>query len=192
MSDLQYLLEPLDWTREFKRLLKCIEVQMHYLDEDKRRKLASYHTSIALGGYLAIHSKQLLSITWQDILNKRESDAYWNRNAAEHKVNFHAELLELVRRNYEICRPFASHYLVVSNPLKHQKPLIDRTYNNTLAQIMLKCGFDIGKEGSHILRKTGALRIYNEKGADPSALKYVSELLKHKSIGMTRTYLCLT
>lgn len=191
MSDLQYSLRPLDWKTEFIRLLRRIDKQLRPLEDDKRRKLASYQTSIALGGFLAIHSRQLLSIKWNDVLYKNETDSYCNTNLKGHSIAFHPHLLKIIRKNYEICRPFANHHLIVSNPLKHQKMLIDRTFNYRLARIFSTCGFDIGKEGSHILRKTGALRIYHEKGGGDQAMQYVSELLGHRSIGTTRTYLCL-
>lgn len=192
MSDLQYCLAPLDWNSEFNRILKSIAKEVDQLEDDRKRKLASYYTSIALGGYLTIHSRQLLMLKWDDVIYKNRSDAFWNNNEKGHRVPFHPDLLKIIKRNYAICKPFANHHLIVSNPLKHQKLLIDRTYNNTLSQILLNRGIDIGTEGSHILRKTGALRIYNEKGGGPEALQYVSELLNHRSFGMTRTYLCLT
>ncbi len=191
MSDLQYSMRPLEWKSEFKKILKAVELEVNKQEDDKKRKLASYHTSIALGGYLGIHSRQLLAIKWEDVIKKKKTDTFWNKNAKGHEVHFHPELISIIKRNYKICRPFADHHLIVSNPLKHQKPLIDRAFNNTLAQILLNCGYDIGSEGSHILRKTGALRIYNEMGRGEDALQYVSEFLNHRSLGMTRTYLGL-
>lgn len=192
MSDLQYAMRPLQWTGEFKCVLKTIARDIELLEGDRKRKLASYHTSIALGGYLGVHSQQLLAIKWEDVINKKKTDTFWNNNEAGHRVSFHSELLTIVRRNYKICRPFADHHFIVSNPLKYQTRLISRTYNNTLHHILLNCGIDIGDEGSHILRKTGAYRIFKQKGGDLQALQYISEFLNHKSLSMTRTYLDLT
>ncbi|QSE96512.1 tyrosine-type recombinase/integrase [Fulvivirga lutea] len=189
MSVGQTACSPLDWDREFQKLLKELSVAIHEAEGERKVTLARYQTAIAIGGYLGPRAKELLHFTWFDFLGKSEKDVYEFKTEKNRKIYFNEKLLKLISANYKIIDPNNVHDFILESPKHPGKPISTRAFNKAFKKVLENYNVITDNPSSHTLRKTFAYRVFDNKGKDEQALIFVGEVLGHSSIDYTRKYL---
>ncbi len=171
--------------------MKQLSIAIHTALGEKKKHLACYQTSIAIGGYLGPRAKELLQFTWHHVINKKEKDLYEFKTEKNRKVYYNNKLLQLVKANFQIIDPINVHdFILASNELN--KPITTRAFNKSFKHILKQYSIETDNPSSHTLRKTFAYRVFKNEGGDESALIFVSEILAHSTLKVTRKYLGIT
>ncbi len=157
------------------------------LSRDKDYK---FSLLICIGIFMGLRIKDILKLTWLDILDKDQIDIVESKTKKHRFITFHPELKAHIKRSYcdmEITDPAE---LVFINRYK-TKSICVQYINRRLKDIMVK--YKVATDGkgisTHGFRKTMGRRIYENHSGSERSLVLLSEILNHSSIGITRLYL---
>lgn len=190
MSRFQTPCAPLDWKNEFLYFLAQMDGEIHReTDDSKRLKLVKYQTIIAIGGYFGPRAKEFLTMTWNDIIDKKEGEIFEYKTEKKRKVAFHPNFISYANRNFKIINPLNIHHLILhktSSPLERiATPQFNRAFKNYLVKFNIKTE----NPSSHTLRKTFMERLWNRLGADSKAYLTVAKHMGYQDVSQVQDYL---
>lgn len=166
--------QPLTW-EQFEKLMLDMTAIIQSSEDRLKRKYAMYQTGIACGAYLGPTTNELLSIRWCDI--KGVGAYIFKLETHRSPIVIPTELRVLIKKNYDILRPFSTQEFVIKDAFKDiNKPIWGGVFNNVFLKILDQHGIDIPCPSVQTLRKTFARQTYLELGSTPEAI----DLLAHE------------
>ena len=185
--------EPLDWKDEFLYLLNHIEKEYERKVGADRDRLLRYHTMIATGGFLGTRAKEMLNLSWNDIVGKTENDIFQFKQGRKRKVYFADAYIEMVNQNFQRIKPANIYDLILHKKDRPTVPISTRQFNASFARLLKRAGIHKEVPSSHTLRKTFGTYIYKEYfKSTEEGLITASQMLDHQDIEETKKYIGIT
>ncbi|HKC69143.1 MAG TPA: tyrosine-type recombinase/integrase [Bacteroidia bacterium] len=171
---------------EWKDFLSLVE-------ELKRDKEYLFSLLIALGCYCGLRISDILSITWEDLIEAETLLIQEKKTAKVRNVTLNPALCELIMyvysklKNYEKINADTDFVFINRQGSKLTLQYVNRKLHTIFAEHNVK----VKNGSSHTLRKTFGKRVYEVNNKSESALVLLSQIFKHSSTAVTRRYIGL-
>ena len=169
----------IDWNTITNLILK--------LERDGNWKFAIL---IAIGIYTGLRISDILSLKWNDLLNKEFLGITEKKTKKFRNIKLNPQLLDIVARIFKAQKITNPDTLIFMNRWGTGTIRIQYV-NSMLKKIFIK--YKISKDGTsisaHSLRKSFGRRIWEINQNSEKSLVILSEVLKHSSIATTKIYL---
>lgn len=159
----------------------------------KQDELYRDYLLITLGCYFGLRISDLLSIRWEDIIDKTELVLIEQKTKKSRKITFNPNVIQAVN--------FCSNELKLKNQLNNNDFVFSNRWNEKISvsfinkrlkYIFIRYNVKVQNASSHILRKTFGKRIYEADNKSERSLIYLSDIFSHSSISTTRRYIGIT
>ena len=148
------LSQPLPWST-YLTLIQSISTYIPTLTSDrKRERYAAYQLAIAAGCQLGLTARELLILTWQDIMYV--SVYTYKKEPWRKPQPLHEPLRTVIQDSYAIIQPEYMQQWVLTDPLIRHKPLASIRFNMVLRAIFQTFDVDVEYPSALTLRKTYA------------------------------------
>jgi integrase len=145
---------------------------------------------ISLGSFWGLRISDLLSLTWNQILNAEQLEIHEKKTGKRREIKINTQLQKHITECYNAIQPRR----IESKCFLSQKGTVFsvQRINVILKELKAKYNIKIDHFSSHSLRKTFGRAVYNnsENNAEFALVK-LSELFNHSNISTTRKYLGL-
>jgi integrase len=148
---------------------------------------------ITMGCYFGLRIGDLLSLKWNDVLNKEELNIQESKTKKTRTITFNEKVIEAINLCSNELRLKNGHWdseYVFSNRWGGQ--LSTSYINKRLKIIFTKYNVKVQNPSSHTLRKTFGKRVYEMDGQSDRSLIYLSDIFGHSSTAITRSYIGIT
>lgn len=146
---------------------------------------------IVLGCNLGLRIGDLLRITWNDVLNGDEIYPKERKTGKVRAIKINTRVKEaVIFCSKSMEEKINLHEPILSN--RWGKSLSVSYVNRRLKWVFERYRVPTTQKSSHLLRKTFAFRVYQLHGESENALVFLSEILNHSSISVTRRYIGIT
>ena len=145
---------------------------------------------VATGCYFGLRIKDLLNLTWSDVIDKNEFTITENKTGKRRLITLNVnvkEVLQHVYKSRKVKRSFSDDDFLFVN--RWNDKLTIQYINRRLHEIFLKYNVRVGNGSSHTLRKTFGKRVWEMDGQSEKSLVYLSEIFSHSSINTTKRYI---
>jgi integrase len=162
-------------------------------DRLKRDSLDRDYLLIILGCYFGLRISDLLSIRWDDVLEKEELVIIESKTKKRRLITINPRVKEAIQHCHTKIQIDNSHWkgeYVLSNQWGGK---ISVSYiNRRLKLIFKKYNVKVQNPSSHTLRKSFGRRIWDSDNQSERSLIYLSEIFNHSSTTVTRRYIGIT
>jgi integrase len=158
----------------------------------KDDKLYRDYLLITLGCYFGLRISDLLSIKWDDVIDKTELHIQESKTKKARLITFNPKVIEAIKFSSNELRSdehWNSEY-VFANRWGGQ--LSVSYINKRLKVIFSKYHVKVQNPSSHTLRKSFGKRIYEMDNQSERSLIYLSDIFGHSSTAITRRYIGIT
>ena len=159
----------------------------------KRNKEYKFLLLISIGGYCGLRLGDILSLKWQDIIDKDEFELHEGKTGKHRKITFHDSLKETISFCFnELSKEKyidVNHFIFCN---KQRKVLSRQFINRRLHQIFKANKVRVLNGSSHTLRKTFGKRVYEMNDNSEASLILLSSIFNHSSTSITRKYIGIT
>lgn len=163
------------------------------LHEDK---LYNWEAYVRLSFVTALRVGDVLSLTWDDVLDKKILNFVEQKTRKVRKIPFNKTVQDKISELYELCgRPDVNEYIMI-NKTQSLKTGKMSTYTNQYINRRLKnfkikyrMNVDINLIKTHSFRKTFGRYIYEKNGCSFQALNMLNIIYQHADIKTTQIYL---
>lgn len=151
------------------------------------------HLLITLGCYFGLRISDLLSLTWNGVIDKTELRLKESKTKKVRIITFNPKVIEAI--------DFCSNELRFKNKGWNSQYVFANRWggqlsvsyvNKRLKVIFNKYHVRAQNPSSHTLRKTFGKRIYEMDGQSERSLIYLSDIFGHSSTAITRNYIGIT
>jgi integrase len=159
----------------------------------KQDELYRDYLLITLGCYFGLRISDLLSIRWDDLIDKTELVLVEQKTKKNRKITFNPTVIQAVNfcsNELKLKNQFDKNYFVFSN--RWNERISVSFINKRLKYIFIRYNVKVQNASSHILRKTFGKRIYEADNKSERSLIYLSDIFSHSSISTTRRYIGIT
>ena len=164
------------------------ETLMQLILKLQRDKEYKFCLLIATGCFTGLRISDILSLTWDIILDKDILCLNEKKTSKHRKIKINAELKGLVSRMYKVMDNPPLNELVFIN--KYGTKQINVQYVNVrLKEIFEKYDIKASQVSSHILRKSMGRKIWSNNNYSEKSLILLSEIFNHSSVQITKRYL---
>ena len=162
------LSQPLPWNI-YLTLMQSISTHISTLpSEHKQKRYAAYQLAIAAGCQLGLTARELLILTWQDIMYVR---TYTYKKEPWRKPKpLEEPLCTIIQNNYNIIQPEYLQQWVLTDPLIRHKPLASIRFNMALKAIFQRFDITVDYPSALTLRKTYAYQQWIQSDFSTEAL----------------------
>lgn len=190
MAEDQVKTQPIDWNI-FLQLLATMDGMIHRMPAgDKKQKWIRYQTLIICGGFFGLRAKEFLNLSWDQVVNKKESSVFQFKTKRKRKIYFNEKVIKMLDHNYFLINPLNIHHLILHKQSSPTEPISTRQFNDSFAKILATCEIETENPSSHTLRKTFARHIWVDLyNKTEEGIVVTSEMLDHQDIEETKTYL---
>ncbi len=160
------------------------------LKQDEHYK---FYLLITIGSYFGLRISDLLSLRYNDVLNKEELIVTEQKTKKKRKITINQKVREAVNfcsNELRLKDKFKETDYIFSN--RWGSPVTISYINKKLKFIFKKYNVSVQNGSSHTIRKTFGRRVYELDNKSERALVYLSEIFSHSSIAMTRKYIGIT
>ena len=164
--------KPIEWS-EFMKLMEAMNKDIKGADDISSIRLARKQTSIALGAFLGLRAKELLFTRWSEVANHIY---YKFKFEARPRIKLDLYLKKMIRKNWILINPLKFGY-ILPDPFDASSPITPLKFNNILHQLFAKYDISTPAPTTLTLRKTYALKVWQENGFSDQMLKNLSEEL---------------
>lgn len=145
---------------------------------------------VACGSFFGVRIGDLLTLTWEQILNAEYLDLIEKKTAKKRTIKINPKLQKHIKNCYNAISPIS----IKSKCFTSQMGTVYSTQriNVILKETKEKYNLKINNFSTHSLRKTFGREVYNQAGVNSEfALIKLSELFNHSNTSITRRYLGL-
>lgn len=165
---------------EYQRLIKCLEDDGKFL----------WCTYCLLSFCLALRISDILNLTWDEVLNKREVTVTEKKTGKTKSIPIGANTSEHLSELYKkMKRPNIHMYIFINN--ETNKVYTRQRINQVLKLLKKKYNINVGNFSSHTFRKTFGRYVYNKMGKTEESLVLLNQIFRHTSIATTKIYIGL-
>ena len=168
-------------------------VMLGLLQRLKRDERFQDYLLIATGCYFGLRIKDLLNLTWSDVINQNEFTITESKTGKKRLITLNLsvkEVLECVCQTRKIKRGFSDDDFLFVN--RWNEKLTVQYVNRRLHDVFQKYNVRVGNGSSHTLRKTFGKRVWEMDNQSEKSLVYLSEIFSHSSINTTKRYIGIT
>lgn len=148
---------------------------------------------IVVGCYFGLRISDLLTLRWNDILEKTEVVLTEQKTNKQRRITINPKVSQALNYGSTELRSggnFNPDGYIFAN--RWDRKLSISYINKRLKVIFKKYNVHVQNPSSHTLRKTFGKRIYESDNKSERALVYLSEIFSHSSISITRKYIGIT
>ena len=144
-----------------------------------------------LGFCTACRSSDILSLKWEDILNKAECVVVEQKTGKARKLTFNPSVRNKIKELYKLLgSPDISQLIFLSKATN--RAVTVQYINQKLKQFKYKYKINIGNFSTHTFRKTFGRYVYETYNRSAESLVLLNKILNHTSIAVTKTYIGIT
>ena len=147
-------------------------------------KLWTYYLMVRVGVSTALRFSDLSRICWTDILNKEDITIKEKKRGKVREIPLPSELRETTNKIYDLLKQPEKSKTII--------PLCIRTINKQIKIHAAKAGIRGKRISTHSWRKTFGREVWKRNNYSEASLIKLSQLFKHSSVAITRTYLSIT
>ncbi|MFT6441575.1 MAG: integrase [Crocinitomicaceae bacterium] len=162
-------------------------------DRIKRDQEYRDYLLITMGCYFGLRISDLLSLKWNDVINKEELNIQESKTKKTRTITFNEKVIEAINICSNELRLENGHWnseYIFANRWGGQ--LSTSYINKRLKIVFTKYNVRVQNPSSHTLRKTFGKRVYEMDGQSDRALIYLSDIFGHSSTSITRSYIGIT
>lgn len=152
--------------------------------DSKRKELLMF----AIGFYTGFRISDILTITWQQLRDTDQICIKEKKTSKERCIQFNKKLKAIIK----FCDIGLNGHCFVSAKHHTGKPMTIQGANKLIKRVFNHYEIKTKNASSHTLRKTFAYNLYIIGGKSEDALIFVSHILNHSTLSMTRRYLGIT
>lgn len=148
------------------------------------------HLLLILGCHFGLRISDLLSIKWDQVIDKEDIIITESKTGKQRKITFNERVKEAVLLCSEELKNKNGHWsgeYVFANRWGGQ--LSVSFINKRLKVILSKYNIKVDNASSHLLRKSFGRRLWEVENESEKALIFLSEIFNHSNISITRRYL---
>ncbi len=182
MSKKQTATSGMDWN-VMLGLTQRLRQDKHYRD----------YALITTGCYFGLRIGDLLSLRWNDVLDKDELVIVEQKTGKKRKITINPKVHDAVEQYVKQRKSenrFQPEGFIFSN--RWDSSLTISYVNKRLKVVFKKYNVSVKNPSSHTLRKTFGKRVYESDSKSERALVYLSEMFSHSSTSITRRYIGIT
>ncbi len=181
---------PLDWESEFLELLAKMDSAIHRQKNEQRKlKMVRYQTLFASGGWMGLRAKEMLNLSWHEVVGKTENSFFQFKQGKKRKIYFSKNFIDYMDRNYSIIAPTNIRYLILHKEGDPLAPVSSTQFNNELKKYANKFGLGTDQVSSHTFRKTFMQKLWVELGGDERAYLTVGKMMGYADKTQVMDYL---
>ena len=164
------------------------EILMQLIFKLQRDKEYKFCLLISIGCFTGLRISDILSLRWEDILDKDVLCLTEKKTKKYRKIKINADLKDIVANCYALMKspPIENHVLVNKYGTK---PIRIQWVNEKLKRLFLEYGVKCTQASSHTLRKTFGRRVWELNNHSDKSLVLLSEIFQHSSVHITKKYL---
>jgi len=159
----------------------------------KDDKLHRDYLLITMGCYFGLRISDLLSIKWEDILNRTDLTIKESKTKKSRVITFNPKVIDAINHSSKELIKKDGHWkseYVFANQWGGQ--LSVSYVNKRLKVIFSKYHVRVQNPSSHTLRKTFGRRIHEMDGQSERSLIFLADIFGHSSTAITRLYIGIT
>ena len=138
----------------------------------------------------ALRASDVLSLKWEDILNKEYFDKIEKKTGKSRRITFNRTVtLKITELHSLIGEPNISGSLFLNH--NTNKPYSLEHINRLLKQFRVKYRLPIKAFSTHTFRKTFGRYVYESNGKSAESLILLNSIFRHSSIDITKVYIGL-
>lgn len=165
---------------EYQRLVTCLENDKQYL----------WCTYCILSFSLALRISDVLNLTWDKVLEKREVTVTEKKTGKTKTIPIGPNTSEHISKLYKLLKkPNVHRYIFINNETK--RVYTRQHINNILKEFKSKYHISVGNFSSHTFRKTFGRYVYNKMGRTEESLVLLNQIFRHATIQTTKIYIGL-
>ncbi|MEQ6169131.1 tyrosine-type recombinase/integrase [Ekhidna sp. MALMAid0563] len=184
MSTTQNPCEPLEWERQFKRLLEKLSNESRI---KKNKTMAKYHAVIALGGYTGLRPKALLGLSWTDVMDKESDFFRESKTLYKRRIKFNDDLKNLLEADFMFLNGKDPDFPILHN--RNGDQITTQSFNAQFRKYLERFEILTQNPSAVTLRKTYGYRIWELGGKSIEGLLAVQKALGHRTLEYTMDYL---
>lgn len=152
--------------------------------DDKKKELLLF----ALGFYTGFRISDILTIEWEQLRSSEQICITEKKTTKERCIQINKKLQRIIK----FCDSGENGYCFVSVKHNTGKPMTVQGANKLIKRVFENYEVKTQNPSSHTLRKTFAYNLYVNGGKSEDALIFVSHILNHSNLSVTRRYLGIT
>ncbi len=162
----------------------------HRLKQEKKYR---DYLMILVGCYFGLRAKDLLSLKWNDVIDKDELMITESKTKKVRTITINPTIKEALN--------FVMNELIRTGHFDHDGYIFANRWgdrislnytNKQLHRIFTKYNVRVQNGSTHTLRKTFGKRVWEMDGKSERSLVYLSEIFSHSSTAITRRYIGIT
>ena len=181
---------PMSW-EQFQTLTGKMANDIEHLSLSNKKKvqLSKFYLLINIGCYMGLRLSDILSLTWEDILDRDTLDIVEQKTKKQRQLTINGKLKSIIKKYKEFIQPDTINEKVFTN--SHGQVFSRQYINRKLKNIFKEYKIKVDNPSSHTLRKTFGLRVYEMNFKSDDALITLSEIFNHSNTSITRKYIGL-
>lgn len=148
---------------------------------------------ITSGCYFGLRISDLLSLTWDKVLDKDEFNIREKKTGKTRRITINPymkEVLVYVAQEFQRNETFLPEGYLFAN--RWGRPISVSYVNKRLKVLFKNYNIRVHNPSSHFLRKTLGKRVWESDNKSERSLVYLSEIYSHSSTAVTRRYIGIT
>ena len=138
----------------------------------------------------ALRASDVLSLKWEDILNKEYFDKIEKKTGKSRRITFNKTVTLKINELYSLIgEPNINGSLFLN--LSTNKPYSLEHINRLLKKFRVKYRLSIKAFSTHTFRKTFGRYVYESNGKSAESLILLNTIFRHSSIDITKVYIGL-
>ncbi len=164
---------------EYQRLVRCLDADKEYL----------WCTYCILSFCLALRISDVLKLTWEDVLNKKEITVTEKKTGKVKTIPIGQNTSDHLTALYQkLNKPRINQHIFIN---KDGQIYTRQRINQLLKELKDRYNINVGNFSSHTFRKTFGRYVYNKMGRTEESLVILNQIFKHHSIQTTMIYIGL-
>jgi len=182
---------PLSWD-QFQVLISqmAYDIDHNFESDIKKVQRAKFILLIGFGCYCGLRIKDILNLSWSDILNKTSIEVIESKTKKVREITLNKKLLSLISRYKTVIMLNSGNNYIFTNR-SNKSPFSVQYVNRHLKAIILEYNINIKNASSHTLRKTFGRRVFEMNYKSDEALITLAHIFNHSSTAITRKYIGL-
>lgn len=182
---------PMTWD-QFQVLISRMsyDIENSELSESKDRQRSKFLLMIVVGCYTGLRIGDILNLRWHQIYNQSILEISEQKTGKDRTITINKSMKSLVSKYNNLIKPVTLNEYVFTNRLD-SKLLTIQYINRELKKIFAKYKIKVKNGSSHTLRKTFALRAFEQSNSSEQSLIVLSHIFNHSNVMVTRRYIGL-
>lgn len=136
----------------------------------------------------AMRASDVLSLTWEEVLNRERIDKIEKKTGKNRRINFNRSVSAKINELYNLLGQPDKKYAVFIN-INTNRPYSLAHINRLLKKFRVRYRLPIKAFSTHTFRKTFGRYVYESNGRSAESLILLNSIFRHSSIDVTKVYI---